>query len=313
MLGRCIKRLRISELTGTPYGWRTPRVYKLSNERSQGQKHGKLNIMNCNFFGCENLSRVGNLCPTHYQQKLRGYTATVTDISEMPECAVSHCSIRATSRAEGALCRSHYQLSYRGIDPETRRGRSNGKTVATCWVEGCPRGRDSKGLCNYHARRARGGMLKVSGDLGVVLNGPCSFEGCERPYITKNLCHSHYTQLQTGRELTELRDWGKYTKGEHVCALPKCRKVAISSGLCANHKSMQTDYRLSVAELVAVWDNPVCSNPGCENTTRLYMDHDHSTGKFRALLCNGCNSALGFLKENPDRISGLREYIEQFG
>jgi hypothetical protein len=40
------------------------------------------------------------------------------------------------------------------------------------------------------------------------------------------------------------------------------------------------------------------------------MDHDHSTGRFRALLCGGCNSALGLLKESTERIQGLKKYIE---
>lgn len=155
-------------------------------------------------------------------------------------------------------------------------------------------------------------MLEVPDELGVVLNGPCTFEGCGRPYITKNLCHSHYTQLQSGKELTELRDWRKYSKGEHICALPKCHKAAISTGLCVNHKDLQAKYGVTPEELVDIWTDAVCSNPGCGTTTRLHMDHDHTTGEFRALLCNGCNTALGFLKENPERISGLRAYIERF-
>lgn len=233
-------------------------------------------------------------------------------MTEHPDCSVSHCRTPSTSRAEGSYCRAHYQMLYRGVNPESRIVRTAGKTVATCWVEKCSRRVDSKRLCNYHARRARGGRLIVPPELGIVLNGPCSFTGCDRPHITKGLCHSHYTQLQTGKELRELRDWGKYNKGEHICAINKCRKVAISSGLCVGHKSMQRQYGLSPERLIEIWKNPTCSNPGCENITRLHMDHDHSTGEFRALLCGGCNSALGFLKENPERISGLREYIERF-
>ena len=75
---------------------------------------------------------------------------------------------------------------------------------------------------------------------------------------------------------------------------------------------MGREYGLTAEALKSIWSNPTCSNPGCEATTHLRMDHDHATGKFRALLCNGCNTALGFLKENPERIRSLATYIERF-
>lgn len=43
----------------------------------------------------------------------------------------------------------------------------------------------------------------------------------------------------------------------------------------------------------------------------LAVDHNHTTGKIRGLLCGGCNMALGQL-ETEDRLSRAIEYIMRF-
>ena len=42
----------------------------------------------------------------------------------------------------------------------------------------------------------------------------------------------------------------------------------------------------------------------------LHVDHDHKTGKIRALLCRACNTAYGMLNEDPERIRALLRYAE---
>lgn len=57
-----------------------------------------------------------------------------------------------------------------------------------------------------------------------------------------------------------------------------------------------------------------CANPGCVTPlgpgTATHVDHCHVTGKVRALLCHGCNTSLGLLREDPARIRGLALYAE---
>ena len=52
----------------------------------------------------------------------------------------------------------------------------------------------------------------------------------------------------------------------------------------------------------------ICNNP-CESGRVLSVDHDHSTGEVRGLLCIKCNSAFGLLNEDPDLIMKVYEYI----
>jgi hypothetical protein len=41
------------------------------------------------------------------------------------------------------------------------------------------------------------------------------------------------------------------------------------------------------------------------------VDHDHLTGNIRGILCNGCNTALGLIKENSDTAIAMAEYIKK--
>lgn len=44
----------------------------------------------------------------------------------------------------------------------------------------------------------------------------------------------------------------------------------------------------------------------------LHVDHDHVTNAVRALLCQGCNKALGNTRERPDVLRGCADYIERW-
>jgi hypothetical protein len=49
---------------------------------------------------------------------------------------------------------------------------------------------------------------------------------------------------------------------------------------------------------------------GLPDRKYLCVDHDHTTGKVRGLLCSACNVALGYLRDDPERIAKLKSYIE---
>jgi len=42
----------------------------------------------------------------------------------------------------------------------------------------------------------------------------------------------------------------------------------------------------------------------------LAVDHDHVTGKIRALLCGGCNSGLGSFEHDPKVLEAAITYLQ---
>lgn len=44
---------------------------------------------------------------------------------------------------------------------------------------------------------------------------------------------------------------------------------------------------------------------------KLVVDHCHTTGAIRGLLCNSCNTALGMVKEDISVLKGLMSYVER--
>ncbi len=89
----------------------------------------------------------------------------------------------------------------------------------------------------------------------------------------------------------------------------------------ANYKKK---YGLSLDEARAMLDAQLnlCANRACGKELsfevkkgdfgRANVDHCHSTGKVRGILCIGCNTALGHL-EQKNKVLGLVEYLKKHG
>jgi len=104
--------------------------------------------------------------------------------------------------------------------------------------------------------------------------------------------------------------WREYDAGRREKLGPRGRK----------DRKLKYMYGISYTEYSAMLkaQNGVCdickgketiTNNKSGKLQKLCVDHDHVTGKVRALLCTACNKGLGLLLDDPVRVLAAYEYI----
>lgn len=87
-----------------------------------------------------------------------------------------------------------------------------------------------------------------------------------------------------------------------------------------NRKNALARYGLTVEEYdeMLKQQNGVCrickqppASEGWKTVTRLHVDHDHDTGKVRALLCNNCNRGLGYFQDSYELLTQASNYLRE--
>lgn len=87
-------------------------------------------------------------------------------------------------------------------------------------------------------------------------------------------------------------------------------------------RMLQRKYNMTAAayDAMAAQQNnkcAICEEPEssfdqkCGSRKRLCVDHCHSTGKIRGLLCLRCNTTLGKLEESPQLLRAMWDYLHE--
>ena len=104
-------------------------------------------------------------------------------------------------------------------------------------------------------------------------------------------CRANYSRLQNERN----RERNKSRRREkHLCdnyALTQAQydeRLAAQNGVCA-----------------------ICERPEKLLNRKLAVDHDHATGKIRALLCYRCNRGIGMFEDNSSFLISAAAYLLQ--
>lgn len=70
--------------------------------------------------------------------------------------------------------------------------------------------------------------------------------------------------------------------------------------------NIRKKYGMSVEE----YDEAVSTCCGiCGKEDNLVMDHDHSTGEVRGVLCSKCNVGIGLLGDSAENVKAALEYL----
>lgn len=79
-----------------------------------------------------------------------------------------------------------------------------------------------------------------------------------------------------------------------------------------NRKRIIKQYGLTVEERDRIWKAQgeccaVCSH----DEGVMTHDHNHYTGKFRGIICQRCNTALGMALDDPATLRALADYLDR--
>ena len=96
-------------------------------------------------------------------------------------------------------------------------------------------------------------------------------------------------------------------------ALPKCKACMT---VYKREMHFIKTYGINLKEYQELLDKQggccaVCSSSGSGKTSdRLVVDHCHSTGRVRGLLCWPCNIGIGMFKDREDLLVTVTDYLK---
>lgn len=119
---------------------------------------------------------------------------------------------------------------------------------------------------------------------------------------------------------TEFR-WSLYKRDSYckICRRAKDRERYKNSNGAGKdrvfHHSLLRLYGITLEQYndMAAEQGHLCALCGekPETDRRMHVDHDHATGKIRALLCHHCNLLLGNAKDSVHRLRQAIAYLER--
>lgn len=114
------------------------------------------------------------------------------------------------------------------------------------------------------------------------------------------------------------REEAFYRKGRNkckVCLAAEAKQRYHANKTIRKDQNLRRLYGISLEEYNTMFAEQegccaICGTHQMQLKRALAVDHDHDTGKVRALLCTHCNTALGSFFENEETILRALDYLK---
>ena len=119
-----------------------------------------------------------------------------------------------------------------------------------------------------------------------------------QPYVYKGRFRGCYTCLRARRRIRSAAEKARQ------CFIPwRCR--------------LRVEYGITPEEYQALLDGQahccaICGGEANPQGKRLSVDHDHTTGQIRGLLCGSCNNLLGLAYDRPEILRSAAAYLDRW-
>lgn len=193
-----------------------------------------------------------------------------------------------------------------------------------CTVPGCDRQNHARGYCPSHYAQFKRGLSPSEPIRARVMQKlpECEEDGCSEPVKAKGLCRMHYQRLLRHGHVRP----GTRAKSMKKCIIEGCDNTLYAKDLCHAHYAKQLKWEsLGVdahryQEMLREQGNvcAICGKPerrpdkASGKIKDLAIDHCHSTGAVRALLCSNCNTALGLFNDDPALLGKAQAYVLKY-
>lgn len=125
------------------------------------------------------------------------------------------------------------------------------------------------------------------------------------------------------KQILKIERFSSFTKGDKIYYQSSCKTCRTRNYNEPNKKKNKVGRRRrlkkaygineEIYQMMLKTQNNSCKICGhvIEKGKVLYVDHCHTTGKVRGLLCPHCNSGLGMFKDNIENLKAAIQYLQQ--